>query len=90
MVRHECVAKLVARNRHRQQLRDTVAKEWLFQNLAHARSLLRLLNQHFCYDALQVLAIGVGNSWVVSSQNFQHEALHGVCVESMPQCNHLI
>lgn len=69
MVRHECVAKLVTRNRHRQQLRDTVAKEWLFQNFAHARSLLRLLNEHFSNDTLQVLAIGVGNGWVVASQN---------------------
>ena len=52
MVRHKSVGKLIPRDGQREQLRDAIAQEGLLQDLAHARTLLRLLDQHIGNDAL--------------------------------------
>ena len=90
MVRHKCVRELIPRDSHGQKLRNSVRQEWLFQNFSHAGALLGLFDQHVGDDAFQIIGIGGRDGGVVATQDFEHEALHGVGVKGVPQCDHLV
>ena len=90
MVRDEGVGEFVAGDRHRQQLGDPIWQEGLLQDLAHTWPLLRLFDQHLSNDTLQVFRVRRRNGWVVAAEDLEYETLHRVCVEGVPQRNHLI
>jgi len=72
----ESVGEFILRDGRRQQLRNSPAEETLLQNLPHARSSVRILNQHISKKILQVLAIVSRDLRVTTSQDLEHEPLH--------------
>ena len=73
-----------------EQLRYSLAEELLFEDLTHARALLRVLDEHVGKQVLQVLAVGARDGGVAAAQDLEHQALHGVGVERVPQRHHLV
>ena len=90
VIGHKCVGKLVPGNRHGEQFWNSSRQKGLFKNLPHTRTLLRLLDQHLCNDAFQVVRISWRDRWVISAENLQHKALHRVGVKSVSQSYHFI
>lgn len=87
---NECRRELVLGDRRREQLRDSSAQEWLLEDLSHGWALGWVFDQHELNQILQVLGVVGWDLWVAASQNFENQALHGVGVERMSECYHLI
>ena len=90
MISDKSVGELIPRNRHRQQFWNSVWQEGLLEYFTHAWALLRLFDKHISYDTFQIVGVGRWDSRVVATQDLEDETLHGVGVEGMPQCDHLV
>lgn len=82
--------ELVLGDGRRQQLGNSSAQEILLEDLPHAWSPSGIFDQHVRQKILQVLGVMRWDLRVAASQDLQHEALHGVGIESMPQGHHLV
>ena len=90
MVGHEGVRELITSNRHGQKLRYSVWKKGFLKDLAHAWTLLGLLNKHVSNDAFQVLWVSRRDGRVIASQDLEDQAFHRVSIKGMSQSDHLV
>ena len=68
-----------------EEFADPSTQEFLLQDLPHTWAFRRVLNEHVSNQVFQVLRVVRRDSRIGTSQDLEHQALHGIGIEGVSQ-----